>query len=193
MKKTRFIITTNIVNKVIIDLLKDLYKNLKITKYDNCMLMTYTESFDQSIESIMETINIDFGESIHVHEGFILNDHFCKEYIDKYIEQVIKFNLLKSNYTNLVDLFYHVKDNGTREVLNDYYIYILKPVLEKNDNRLIIETFFNNNLNRLKTSKDLYMNRNSLTKRLETMSKVLGYNIQDFNTASMILFIMRIY
>jgi len=192
MKKTRFIIVTEIKSREIINLLKDLYTSLDIKYYNDLLLITYNESFDQPIEEIIETINIDFGTSIHVHEGFILNKNFNNNFLNEYITFVKENNLLKQQYTNLTDIFYLIRKSNARDILNDYYIYILKPLIEKEDNRLIIETYFNNNMNVLKTSKVLYMNRNSLTKRLETMSKVIGYNIQTFKVASLVLFLMKI-
>ena len=47
----------------------------------------------------------------------------------------------------------------------------------------MILTYFKNDLNVSKTSKDLYVNRNSLLNKFEQIYKETGFNLQKFTHA----------
>lgn len=190
-KNMRFVVTNKITNRDIINLFCDLYKDVSVVNVGDYTVIYYVDDFFENIKDLVETIVIDFGEVINIHEAFSLNPHIDLDLVNDYINLVIKYNLLKEPYTNMTDLMYYIGNDDVKGLIKRYQQEILMPIISKNGNRLILQKYFDNNLNVLKTSKDLFINRNSLLLRLESLSKKIGYNVQDFKVASMILFIMN--
>ena len=190
-KNMRFVVTNKITNRDIINLFCDLYKDVNVVNVGDYTVIYYVDDFFENIKDLVETIVIDFGEVINIHEAFSLNPNIDLDFVNDYINLVIKYNLLKEPYTNMTDLMYYIGNDDVKGLIKRYQQEILMPIISKNGNRLILQKYFDNNLNVLKTSKDLFINRNSLLLRLESLSKKIGYNVQDFKVASMILFIMN--
>lgn len=191
-KNMRFIILNKTKNEEIISLIKDLYKEVYIENRSNITIIYYVDNYYENIKDLIDTIILDFGEVISIHEGFSLNKHVDHSLVDIYIDLVIKYNLLKDNYTNLIDLSFYSNNVDVSRFIVKFNKQILQPIINKDDNRIILNKFFENNLNVLKTSKDLFINRNSLLLRLESISRKIGYNIQDFKTASLVFTIMNL-
>ena len=185
---TRFIITSNISNIDILNLLSDLLKDFKILEYSKHQIFFYTDNFEYSIKDIFETISLDYGENINIHEGYVLNKNIEGKNLANYFEAVIKAELLKLNYSDITNIWYIY---NSQDIMKDYYHNIIKPVLKKSNNYIIINTLFDNNLNILKTSKELFMNRNSLILRIDNISKAIGYNILNIKIASLVLYFMN--
>ena len=75
-----------------------------------------------------------------------------------------------------------------KELKESYF----NPILNKNNTKTVLDVFFKNDLNVSKTAKDLYLNRNSLINRLDSFSKEVGYNVQSFKFATIMLLIMNL-
>ena len=73
-----------------------------------------------------------------------------------------------------------IKNNVLGKVLND-------PL-----NESLIIGMFENNLNVLKTSKMIYMHRNTLNNKLEMIKKESGLNIQIFQDAVAMYLLIKI-
>ena len=73
-----------------------------------------------------------------------------------------------------------IKNNVLGKLLND-------PL-----NESLINGMFENNLNVLKTSKKIYMHRNTLNNKLEMIKKDSGLNIQNFQDAVAMYLLIKI-
>ena len=190
-KNMRFLIFKDDINEEIIAFFQDLYQDLEIVRKNHHIILFFVDKYFDNIKEIIDALTVDFTMVIHYHEGFMLKHNFDDSFIENYINLVIKYDLLKESYTNLFSFVYLVFNQDVKELLNYYTKEVLNPIINKNNNRIILNKYFDNNLNVLKTSKDLIINRNSLTLRLETLSKAIGYNLQDFKVASMVMFLLN--
>ena len=84
-----------------------------------------------------------------------------------------------------------LKEEKNEELMKELKEVYFNPILNKNNNKNVLDVYFKNDLNVSKSAKDLYLNRNSLINRLESISKEIGYNIQSFKIACIILFIIN--
>ena len=190
-KNTRLLVFKDDINEEIIAFFKDLYHDVKIIKQDHHIILFFVDKYFDNIKELIDTLIVDFTVVINYHEGIMLNSQTEDRFIEQYLKLIIKYDLLKESYTNIFSLIYFLSNKDVKDFFGQYVKNILNPIINKNNNRIILNKFFDNNLNVLKTSKDLFINRNSLTLRLETISKQVGYNIQDFKVASMILLLLN--
>lgn len=70
-----------------------------------------------------------------------------------------------------------------------YYLEIIGPLLRETENQKkqwleTLDSFFNNNRSLIKTSKELFIHRNSLLFRLNRIHKITGFNPQNFKDAN---------
>lgn len=64
--------------------------------------------------------------------------------------------------------------------------YVLGRFYNNNEYETLLKTFFNNNLNILKTARDLYMHRNTVIYRLDSFSSETNFDPRNFNDAFII-------
>lgn len=190
-KNTRLLVFKDDINEEIIAFFKDLYQDVKIIKQDHHIILFFVDKYFDNIKELIDALIVDFTVVINYHEGIMLNSQTEDSFIEQYLKLIIKYDLLKESYTNIFSLIYFLSNKDVKDFFGQYVKNILNPIINKNNNRIILNKFFDNNLNVLKTSKDLFINRNSLTLRLETISKQIGYNIQDFKVASMIMLLLN--
>lgn len=119
---------------------------------------------------------------------YISKDFTSKVLLEKELEIVSNiFN--NNNFVRKHNVYYF------KELLKDSLIYnntikikkyILTRFYNNNDYELLLKTFFNNNLNVLKTARDLNMHRNTVIYRLDSFSKETDFDPRDFNDAFII-------
>lgn len=191
-KKMRFVLVSSILGEEIITLIKEIYPSLECLKIEKNTLLFFEEEWNQNIYDIFQTISYDFEKQLFIHEGLIINPNTKGELIAHYLGCLNKTNWTSKDYTNIVDLVLNSETNIINPLLIELKNNYINQVLNKNNNQNIIEVFFKNDLNVSQTAKDLYLNRNSLINKLESISKELGFNVQSFRFASILLAIMSI-
>jgi len=72
-----------------------------------------------------------------------------------------------------------------RDLLENYYLDILGPIIENNKSKDIIsvqilETYLNENCNLTSTAEKLFVNRNTLKYRIKKIEEVLGCDLHNF-------------
>lgn len=182
-KKTKLIIHNAFVQdeEVVNNLIKDIYKDVVILKYNNYNVCFILGKYDIDIHNVFLTISDDLGYEINVHDGIYINNNLtCKDIID-YIEIYIKSN--KYLNMDIADLVICSKGNDYFKLLdiisrsNFTYIYKDPQTID------IIEALFKNNLNVLQTSRVIYLHRNSILNKIDIIYKETGLNIQKFTNA----------
>lgn len=191
-KRARFIVLKENVSKDIYTLLNDFLKKLEIIKIEEYYVMFFEEEGLTNINEIFQTISDDFGVALHIHEGLTISKNVPGKVVLEYVDALSDTTLLNKEYSNLCDFLFLEHSDSKNSVLYTYKTYIVDPIINKSNNREILDVYFKNDLNVLKTSKDLYLNRNSLTNRLEIISRDIGLNIQHFKPASIILIITNL-
>lgn len=179
--KTQILIYQDLsADKIVEDVLKDIYNSVMIVEY-----LDYQVAFCQrcnDVESLFATLSDDIGKQINVHEGIVINEvvsgFVVKTYLDHYLNSSIK----TLNYSKVADMVssYNNHDALFISCLKDL---ILKNIIQSQETIHLIKIFLNNNLNVLSTSKLLYMHRNSLLSKLESIEKQTTLNIQNFKDA----------
>ena len=190
--KMRFVVVSGILNEDIKSLIEEIYPSLETLKMDNSTILFYEEEWTQSISDIFQTISYDFEKQLFIHEGLIIDKNISGELISHYLGCLNKTNWSAKDYTNIVDLVLNSETNIINSLLIELKTNYIDHILNKNNNSNIIEVFFKNDLNVSQTAKDLYLNRNSLINKLDSISKELGFNVQSFRFASILLVIMSI-
>ena len=173
-------------------LLNDFLKKLEIYTIKDVNILFYEEDGPININEIFQTISDDFGLPLFIHEALTINKLVPGSLIIDYLNYVNQSKILNKEYSNLSDIVFGDNKPEMYNFLCDIKKYLIDPVLNKNNNREILDTFFKNDLNVLKTSKELYLNRNSLTNRLEIISRDIGLNVQSFKPASIVLILMNL-
>lgn len=191
-KRARFLVLKENISEDIYTLLGDFLKKLEIIKVKNNYVLFFEEDGLSNIDEIFQTISDDFSIALHIHEGLTITKNVPGNVIIEYVNAINENNLLSKEYSNLCDFLFSQHSNIKNNFLYTFKKYIVDPVINKSNNRDILEAYFKNDLNVLKTSKELYLNRNSLTNRLEIISRDIGLNIQHFKSASIILIIMNL-
>lgn len=193
-KKMKMIIYTINENdeEVVYDVLNDVYTsciNVKLYNLNICFL----EETSTKIVDLFETLAQDLGYNIILHEGLIIHSGYKGTDILSYIKfyhDSVKVNskehsdladmLLFQDYSKHQDLMSAIKTNLFDVLLQDVLI------------RDIIQVMLKNDLNVSQSAKLLYMNRNSLINKLDSIYKETGLNIQKFTHACVLYFILNL-
>ncbi|MBR2891724.1 MAG: helix-turn-helix domain-containing protein [Bacilli bacterium] len=190
-KKNRFLVLNGTLENDVMTLLKDLFINLEVLKLNGISVVFFEDDGMLNISDVFQTISDDFGRQIFVHEGLIINKNIKGEIIAHYLGVLIKSKCLIQDYSNLADLVLMGESSIVNSLMKELKEVYFNPILNKNNNKNVLDVYFKNDLNVSKSAKDLYLNRNSLINRLESISKEIGYNIQSFKIACIILFIIN--
>ena len=191
-KRVKFLLYVGDLAEEIGTLLQGILNKVSTYYYQGVTIIFFEDDKTLDIQEIFRTISDDFAQSIYIHEGFTLNKNIPGSLITSYIECIKEASLLSKEYSNLTDLVFSSENmNIGNSFLKQLKQYLVDPLLNKNNNRTILDVYFKNDLNVLKTSKELYLNRNSLTNRLEIISRDLGLDVQSFKSAAVVLIIMN--
>ena len=136
--------------------------------YSNVSLDVASWSNNPSFSSFLNTYGF---RQIEIYNGHIYEKYYLIDGVIDYA--LMSFSIFKNNYIKLVDK------------------YIIGPILKNATDKDIILTYFKNDLNVSKTAKDLYINRNSLLNKFESIYKLTGLNLQKFiHACAMYLFVL---
>ena len=145
-----------------------------------------------SVTQIRQIANRKCFAYLKKHEGLIINQNISGDLVSHYLGCLNKSSCLMKDYSNFADLVFNSDRSIVQSLLIEYKINYVDNVLNKNNNRNTIEVFFKNDLNVSQTAKELYLNRNSLINKLDSISKELGFNVESFKFASVLLALMTL-
>lgn len=160
---------------------EDIIGSCEVVQKDKELIFVYFDDLEFNIKDIVLSISEDFGINIIY---FSLPRIYNNE--NKFLEI---YNLFIKYLSNKKQGVFGVGDLILEVLKNDFNdtLVIKNNVLGKvlNDplNESLIIGMFENNLNVLKTSKMIYMHRNTLNNKLEMIKKESGLNIQNFQDA----------
>lgn len=176
-KKETLLRYLNINNKHSLEI-TSIFENLIFIKEEFTQfneLVNYHHIFEQFSNEIRTDLSIlilnegIFNDIIYFARDFLLNT-FCKVYD---VSDLINYCLITKGNENYIDEFFVYLSTLDEELLKSTYMYL------------------DNNLNVLKTAKDLFIHRNTLNYRLNKIEFVTGLNIRNINSVC-ILHLFRI-
>lgn len=187
------------------------YIYVKLNKITELTITQITDTIDRFFGKVIDkTFELDTFVIIikdHVNKDR-LNEYFENFLLDNFLKGKI---YISNNFTNQIDLekekeivsLILTKNNfiqkhsvySFKELLNDSLMFNNTTVLKKyllgrfynnNEYEVLLRTFFSNNLNVLKTARDLNMHRNTVIYRLDSFLKETNFDPRDFNDAFII-------
>lgn len=174
------------------NLLKDVLLNVVEFSIDNVEVIFYEDEQQAELDDLFQTMSDDFGYSINVHSGLRLNKNVKGSFVAHYISCIVNTNFFGKTYSDLIDIIFSNDSSKIYPLIKEIKTYVLDPVLKKNNNLETLDAFFKNDLNVSQTAKALYLNRNSLINRLDTISKEIGIDVQSFKYAACILIMINL-
>ncbi len=191
-KKYNFMLyKTKAEHELINGLLKDIFNQVEIVKYHDYELVFYQNKSEMNIEELFRTISFDFGKIIYVHQGFNLSVEARGEDLLKYINALFSTPAtLEKEFSDACTLLYDAEVKEYEDVAS-FMKKNFEEILTNEESLEMINAFFINDLNISKTASALYMHRNTLNGKLDTISRQLGLNIQNFKHASAILLLLN--
>ncbi|MBD7911837.1 MULTISPECIES: helix-turn-helix domain-containing protein [Clostridium] len=174
-----------------ISLIQDGYKeeNIAIVVYkENILILGKLEDEYEHASSIKETIEYNFRENCIISYCNVNNYENLSRAVDGCIKKISlasKFNVKKEILGETSLVFEDIVDSINKEkksMLVDQF----DSGLSKLDEEMIrtIDVFFNCGLNISESAKLLYIHRNTLIYRIEKVHKYTGFDIKDFNMAT---------
>lgn len=160
---------------------EDIIGSCEVVQKDNELIFVYFDDLEFNIKDIVLSISEDFGINIiYFSLPRIYNNE--NKFLEIYNLFIKYLSNKKQGVFGISDLILEVLKNDFNDTLvikNN----VLGKVLNDPLNESLIIGMFENNLNVLKTSKMIYMHRNTLNNKLEMIKKESGLNIQNFQDA----------
>ena len=169
---------------------EDIIGSLEVIQRDNELIFIYFDDLEFNIKDIVLSISEDFGINIvYFSLPRIYNNE--NKFLEIYNLFIKYLSNKKQGVFGISDLILEVLKNDFNDTLvikNN----VLGKVLNDPLNESLIIGMFENNLNVLKTSKMIYMHRNTLNNKLEMIKKESGLNIQIFQDAVAMYLLIKI-
>ena len=176
-------------------------KDLDI-EFFNEFLKGFLNQYELIEESVYYLIKHNYDNDKLLIEGFnsFLFDVEInlKLYFGSYDNDVSLKDDLKviTKYFNdsLTNIFYDKKSLLNEMIthnLDDYKSLVLKEYSNDYDMQHTLEVFFLNNMNVLKSSKELYVHRNTLINKLDRFKEKTGFDPKDFKDAYLIYSLIK--
>lgn len=194
-KKVRFFAfeKTNEDIKTIKEMIKDIYHKPHFIEFFNMIVVFIEEDFDILIEDIFLTLGQDLTKDIYVHIGPYITNQTEGKKVYTYLDSLNSSKQRFKNNTIATDLLFEPGIKHFQETIKFIYDVIFLPIIEKNDYYDLIIQLIKNDLNVSKTSKAMYLNRNSILLKIENIYKETGINIQKFSDACAIKMLLSIH
>lgn len=178
--------------EVVEDILTKIYQPcIHITLY-GFKVCFYNEKYETKISELFETITDDLGYNIPLHEGIIIDAKTSGLDVLNYIETFVKNKSLNHQaYTDISEVILEMDKASSVNSIEFLAKHIYQTTF-KEQNKDILDVMIKNNLNVSSSAKYLYMNRNSLINKLDSIYKETGFNLQKFKHACAIYILSKV-
>lgn len=173
----------------IVSVFVDLMGEVKYIINGNEIILLYFNEIDFSLEEVALSLSSDFGINILIFNMFKLYTDENK-FLDIYNLYLKYLSNKHQGYFEMSDLILEVVGNNSDSILLKEMV--LERILNDSQNETLINAMFKNDLNVLKTSKKIYMHRNTINNRLDLIKKETGLNIQKFQDAVAMYSLLKI-
>ena len=171
-------------NDTICDFVKGMVGFIKIKTDEDNIIINYDNFDDDQMLDALLSLTYDIDALI---KCLIISNKNEEEFEEIYlkIKKYFYYNL-KSNIYTLKDFYFENVDHIT-----EFKDLIFKRISYDYDYLEVIKKFIENNMNVLKTSKLLYMHRNTLINKLDRFHQVTGYDPKEFKDAYVLYSILK--
>ena len=171
-------------NNTILDFIKGMVGFVKI-KYDEDLIIVNYDNYElQNMKDALESLLYDLNAQF---KFLIVEDKNEEEFNDVLNKIKPHFNFeLKDNVYDLKEFIFE-----NVEYSKEFKELILKNFIYDYDFQNAIKKFIENNMNVLKTSKILYMHRNTLINKLDRFNQITGYDPKEFKDAYVLYTILK--
>ncbi len=172
----------NVDKDKVIYLFSEIINIIKIIEHQDLLFFCYSNDYNIEFSKLINSINYDLNMNLKIYLSrknlFIssLNESFFWAII------LYLFDSESDNYFDISKIILKVVNINAR-FLVDIKTVVLKDFLKDQFNTKIALEMFENNLNVTKTSKQLYMHRNTLNYKLDYIYNITNLNLQVFNDA----------
>ncbi len=180
-------------DKTIKEIISEIYHHPYFISFLNLEIVFIEDNFDFPINDIFLTLSSDLSKDIYVHIGPYITKDIKGERVYAYLESLTSSKQrLKAN-TSAVDLLFEPTITNFKSTINFIHDTILLPIISRSDYYDLVIQLIKNDLNVSKTSKTMYLNRNSILLKIENIQKETGINIQKFSDACAIKMLLSIH
>ena len=166
------------------ELLLSFFEEVEVIRIDNIYVAFCLGAYNTDISSFVNTLSDDLGINFKLHEGMNITDKIEGLVVRQYLGIIKQFlNTNEELYTDVASVILTNKSEISKEYISIIDKHLIEPILNDTFVKDMILTYFKNDLNVLKTSKELYINRTSLLNKFELIYKMTGFNLQKFTHA----------
>ena len=172
-----------------IEFLRMIITHLEILETANTLIVFHSDDTFH-FEPMMDTLKEDFGLPLKVFESGPLNPSRPEDFITLW-DAYTQFGLSNPRpYTNSIDLVYDIMSRDGA-YLKQLRPIILQGIEDDPQMEVLIQSLFRNNLNITQTAEEVYMHRNTVMNKLNTIERRTGLHLQSFHNAVAIYLLMR--
>ena len=167
------------------EFLDGLLNKYELNSINNYYLIKHSFSNDVELKEAINSYLFDIEINIKVFFGQYENDATLEDELNVVTKY---FN------TSLIDVFYNIKSLLNENIshnLEDYKAVVLKDYFDDYDMQNTLKVFFLNNMNVLKSSKELYVHRNTLINKLDRFKEKTGFDPKNFEDAYLIYSLIK--
>ncbi|MCM1260978.1 MAG: helix-turn-helix domain-containing protein [Prevotella sp.] len=194
-RKMKFLIYSKTIENqdIIDDLLSKVYHEfISVDIYGCCIAFYQAEDITQ-LDELFQTLSVDLGVNLCVHEGFYIHQKVKGSTILAYMDQVVKHtNLMRMSYSDVSEAILTFLASQEGALLHQLKDILYTPYFDSSPIRDILEVMIKQDLNVSSTAKYLYMNRNSLMNKIDNIEKETGLNLQKFKHACAIYILSKV-
>lgn len=177
---------------VVEDLLTKIYQPCSHITLYGFRICFYNEKYENKISELFETITDDLGYNVFLHEGIFIDKNTNGLDVLNYIETFAKHKILNhQTYSDTSEMILEMDKTASISLIQFLASHIYQ-VTFKGQNKDIFDVMIKHNLNVSSSAKYLYMNRNSLINKLDSIYKETGFNLQKFKHACAIYILSKI-
>lgn len=166
------------------ELLLSFFNDVDLIQLDNIYVAFCSDAYNNNISDFIGTLSDDLGINFKIHEGMNISNKVEGYAVRQYLGLIKQFiNVNEELYTDIANVLLSSENDLLKEYISIIDKYLVAPILKDSFIKDIILTYFKNDLNVSKTSKDLYINRTSLLNKFEQIYKETGFNLQKFTHA----------
>lgn len=186
------IIVIDLIDSEFKEILKNFFKEVEMITIDNLSVAFCFDSYNLDLNNFQEALTFDLGINFHLHDGIYINKAVKGEILLSYLTLIKQhINNSQDEYSDLTTPLFTKNEDLNLSYYQIIDEYVISPILKDVFTKDMILTYFKNDLNVSKTAKDLYINRNSLLNKFETIYKETGLNLQKFSHACSIYTILK--
>lgn len=146
--------------------------------YKNKIISLYQKKEKMYFQEIIDSMSEDLGTRIKIFEGFKISIKDNKDFLK--IFSLIENYLDKDySYINITDFILQTTNDNIKTIKE----ILLKDELNDNNFISLVREMFKNDLNVSKAANDLYMHRNTLNNKLDTMEFNTSISLRNFKGA----------